>query len=256
MQAEAIKELPEEERPAALLHLLRDSVHYAYNDVLAKVAETDPDLAEWVAKNTGLDSHQTSNVPLSELFGKGYGVCRHLSVAYLYLAQKAGLEGCLMNCEQGIIKNIERSDSKEKLFKSAEIGGPVSAHTWAEVKLSDGRWVPVDPSTKLVGDSPENLEMFRQANYMAIGYGLDAEGDPSELSAEGKGFIFKPGESQSESSYHLYLKSTRPTLRFSRSGGGSAPPTNTPFSGEAKMKLKTGDAFFGMNLNLVEIETK
>jgi hypothetical protein len=159
-----------------------------------------------------------------------------------------------MNSEQGTIKNIERIDSKEKLFKSAEIGGAVSGHTWAEVKLSDGRWIPVDPSTKLVGDTPENLEMFRQANYMAIGYGLDAEGEPSELSVEGKGFVFRPGESQAESSYHLYLKSTRPTLRFSRSGGGNIPPTNTPFSGEAKMNLKTGDTFFGMKLNIVDVK--
>lgn len=254
LQAEAIKNLPEHERPAAILNLLRDNIQYAHKDVLEKVSETDPELAQWVAKNTGLNSFSTMNVPLSELVEKGYGVCRHLSVAYLYLAEKAGLEGCFMNSDSGTIKNIERTDTKEKLFKSTEIGKPVSPHSWIEIKLSNGQWIPVDPSTKLVGDSPEKLEMFRQANYLAIGYGIDIEGEPHELWAEGKGLTFKPGESRTEGAYHLFLKSTRPSYKISKGQSEIVPPTNTPFSGEGKINIITGDQFYGMKLKLVDVE--
>ena len=163
-QAEKIKRFPENERLIELLKLLRQHIHYAYKDTLEKVAWADPELAKWVSENTGLSlsSGQTTNVPLSELFEKGYGVCRHLSVAYLYLAQKAGLGGCLMTASPGVIKNVERHGSKEKLFRSYKTGEPINdAHAWVEVKLSDGRWIPVDPSTRIIGDTPEYGNLSR-----------------------------------------------------------------------------------------------
>lgn len=92
-EAETLLELPENERPARVLEILRSKMHYAYNDVIEKLSETDPDLAKWVAENTGLNASSVSNVTLSELMERGYGVCRHLATAYLWLAQKAGLKG-------------------------------------------------------------------------------------------------------------------------------------------------------------------
>lgn len=44
-----IKELPEAERPSALLALLREHTHYAYADVMEEVAKENPKVAEWVA---------------------------------------------------------------------------------------------------------------------------------------------------------------------------------------------------------------
>jgi transglutaminase-like putative cysteine protease len=75
---------------------------------------------------------------LSEFLEKGYGRCTQLSVAYLYLAQQAGIEGCFMGSDSGAIKNVLK-DENTKLFRSAEVGAPVGAHSWVELKLSDGR---------------------------------------------------------------------------------------------------------------------
>ncbi|MEK9156273.1 MAG: transglutaminase-like domain-containing protein [Patescibacteria group bacterium] len=165
-QEEALKELPEAQRPGAVLKLLRENVHYAYNDVIDAIAQTNPDLAAWVAKNTGVDSH-VFKLPLSQIIDKGYGVCRHLSVAYLWLAQKAGLEGTLLTSDYRGITNVERRDNGKQLFKSVAVGEPLIPHAWTEVRLSNGEWVPVDPSVMLVGDTEEGMQTFQEAGYNA-----------------------------------------------------------------------------------------
>jgi len=251
-EAEALRELPEEERPAKLLEILRSKVHYAYNEVVEKLSETDPDLAQWVAENTGLN-RSASSIPLSQIIEKGYGVCGHLSTAYLWLAQKAGLKGVVLNSDHRTIKNIERSDTKEKLFKSAEIGQPVSAHSWVEIKTSDGRWIPVDPSTKLVGDTEEGLEMFRSANYMASGnLGLDIEAEPRDkLSPKGSPILFAPAESSASGVWSLELKSTKPTIRI---GKENLPPTNIPYTGNGSLHIKRDESSGGPLLDMVSVE--
>ena len=252
-QAEALLELPENERPVKILEILRDKMHYAYNDVIEKLSETDPDLAKWVAENTGLNAASVSNVPLSEIVEKGYGVCRHLATAYLWLAQKAGLKGVILSSDWGVIKNIERSDTKQKLFRSAEVGKPVSAHSWVEIKTSDGRWIPVDPSTKLVGDSKEGLAMFREANYMAYGNsGLDVEAEPGDqLDTKGTPILFGPAEATASGKYCLELRSSKPTTRFRKE---NLPPTNIPYSGEGKLKIGTSEQFGGFALDIIEVK--
>lgn len=254
-KAEALLELPENERPSKVLEILMSSMHYAYNDVIDKLSETDPDLAKWVAENTGLNVSSVSDVPLSELVEKKYGVCRHLSVAYLWLAQKAGLEGVLLGSDWGMIKNIERSDTKQKLFKSVEIGKPVSAHVWVEIKTSDGQWIPVDPSTKLVGDSEEGLAMFRRANYMAYGnLSLDAE-PRDQLKPKGTPILFAPAEATASGTYCLELRSSKSTIRRLGNLLEDVPPTNIPYSGEGKLNIGTsGDQFGRFALDIVEVK--
>ncbi|MFZ2522303.1 MAG: transglutaminase-like domain-containing protein [Minisyncoccia bacterium] len=253
-QAEALLEIPENERPAKVLEILRSKMHYAYNDVLDKLSESDPDLAKWVAENTGLSSPFSHDVPLSDLVEKGYGVCRHLSVAYLWLAQKAGLKGVLLSSEYGSIKNIERTDTKQKLFRSADIGKPVSAHSWVEIKTSDGQWIPVDPSTKLVGDSEEGLAMFKEANYLAIGYGIDIDAEPGDkLGVDRTAIFFAPAEPTSSGTFCLELRSSKPTIRF---GKENLPPTNVPYSGEGKLKIEKDDNYGGFALDILEVKVE
>lgn len=262
-KAENLKDLPEEERIDALMKLFRENIHYAYNTTVDDISKTDPELAEWISTHTGVKSHAT-NVPLSEIIEKKYGVCPHLSVAYLWLAQKAGLEGVILNSDTGKLKNIKRTDNDEKLFKSVEIGEPVPAHSWVEIKLSDGRWIPVDPSTQLTGTTEEKFKMFENANYIAIGYGLDVESKQKELGIGGKAIEFKPGQARAEGSYHLSLRSIQPRIVWGKDSvtqemyQTTADPLNTPYSGLAEMQIKCeGDNFtnfYGNGLSLVSVE--
>lgn len=255
-EAEALLELPEQERPAKVLEIFRQRMHYAYDDTIEKLSETDPELARWVAKNTGLNAASFSDVPLSQVIEKGYGVCGHLATAYLWLAQKAGLRGVILSSDWGVLKNIERSDTKEKLFKSAEIGQPVSNHSWVEIKTSDGRWIPVDPSTKLVGDTEAGLAMFRDANYSAIGgLGLDLEAEPRDkldplLTTP---IVFSPAEAKASGVACLELRSTKPTTRLRKE---DIPPTNIPYSGEAKLTIGVSEQFGGFALDIVEVKSE
>ncbi len=255
-KAEELLEIPEIERPKKILEILRDKIDYAFDEAMDRLSKTDPELAKWVAENTGLNS-SAHNVPMSELLEKGYGICRHLSVAYLWLAQKAGLKGVLLNCPYGTIKNIERTDSKEKLFKSADIGQPVSAHSWVEIQTSDGKWIPIDPSTKLVGDSEESLAMFKDANYIAnANMSLEAQAEPTELWRRGGQMSFVPAEPTATTTYSLELRSARTIHRF---GKENIPPTNTPYSGDGTLNLSTetpGTKYDGLGLEIVGIKEK
>lgn len=245
-QAEALNSLPEDQRPRELLKLFRSNVHYAYNAVVSELTKTNPELAEWVSKNTGLDSSGGNQVKLSDIIDKGYGVCRHLSVGYLWLASKAGLEGTLMVSGSSGITNIQRTDNGEYLFKSADIGQEVGAHAWSELKLSNGRWIPVDPSVQLVGDTEEGLEMFRKARYEGVGNeGIDTEASPRNklfvTTSTKKGVVFMPGEATAKAEYILELGSTRPTHKIEIRKNGvkseTIPPTNEPYSGPGELKV-------------------
>lgn len=254
-KAEALLDLPEHERIAEVLDILKSEVRYAFNDVLEKVAETDPDLAKWVAENTGLNVSSVHNVPLSEIVEKGYGVCRHLAPAYLWLAQKAGLKGVILSSDTdlSVIKNIKRSDTKEKLFKSVEVGQDVAAHSWVEIKTSDGRWIPVDPSTGLVGASEEGLAMFKEANYMAYGnLGFDVEAKPGDkLRTKGTPVLFGPAEATASGKYCVELRGLKSEIRI---GKENWPPTNIPYLGEGILNIATNERSGGFYLDIIEIK--
>lgn len=178
-QARALREIPERERPRQILELLRSNVQFAYEDVMSEVAKGDPELSRWVAENTGIGSSNYKPLSLSEVVDSGYAVCRHLSVAMLALAKEAGMEGAYLTYTSPIsakvepnpkylIKNVIRKDTNQPLFKSITTGEAVwGGHAWVELRTSDGNWIPVDPSTQLVGDNPEGLETFRDANYIS-----------------------------------------------------------------------------------------
>lgn len=178
-KARALREIPERERPRKILELLKSNVGFAYDDVMAEVALDNPEIAKWVAENTGPNTSTYNKVILSEVVDYGYGACRHLSVAMLVLAKEAGMEGAYMAYSSPVaptlepnpkylIRNVTRSDNGQPLFKSSAPGDFVwSSHAWVELKTSDGDWIPVDPSTQLVGDTPEGLQTFQDANYIA-----------------------------------------------------------------------------------------
>lgn len=247
-QAESLKALPEDTRPRAAMELFRSQMHYAYNDVVAKLAETNPNTAEWIVKNTGLN-HSVSDVPLSELMENKYGICSHLAVGYLWLAQKAGLEGIIMTSNHNELRNITRSDNGEALFKSVDVGQPASAHAWVEIKLSNGRWIPVDPTTKLVGDTEEELRMFKEANYYSYIDALNFDSGQKELSPRRSRSGFKPGEPTAQVGFCLELRSTKPILRIA---GPQIPPTNEPYHGRGHILINTVEASGKLSLKIIE----
>lgn len=160
-KASKLKSLPEEERLLPLLDLIRDNIKYPLQSDIDKLKSEGAEHAQWIEDNFRKSS-MPQHIPLSEIFEKGYGICSHLSVAYLWLAQKAGLQGTF---GEGRPFNVSRVDNQEPLFKNFSLGEPVS-HMWVEIKLSDKQWVTVDPSTKLIGDTAENRKTFKNAKYV------------------------------------------------------------------------------------------
>ena len=248
-QATALKELQETERPARILEILRAKIQYANQDVLKALSKTNPDLASWVVQNTGFNV----SVPLSELVEKGYGICRHLAVAFLWLAQKAGLQGVILIANPHVIRNIVRSDTKEKLFKSFELEGQAPGHAWVEILTGDGQWIPVDPSTKLVGDSEAGLAMFKDAHYMAIGTeALDFEAEPSELlNSKVSQIQFASAEARASGFVGLELKSTMTPFSFRKKTAMES--VNTQYSGKGKLVIKVSDRSGGLKVGIIEV---
>lgn len=145
------KDLPEKELLHKILEILRKNIDYPFEKKVEEIRKNDPDLADWIDKNTPINNYPLGGVnKLSDIFEKGYGICGNMSVAFLYLAEKVDLRGIIFYGDE--IKNILRSDNNEPLFKSREVGSPAPTHSWCEIKLSNGEWVPVDPATKLIGD--------------------------------------------------------------------------------------------------------
>lgn len=61
-QAEALKVLPEIQRPSAVLELLKKNVQYATDEAIEAIAKDNPELAQWVSQNVGVKSI-VSNIP-------------------------------------------------------------------------------------------------------------------------------------------------------------------------------------------------
>ena len=238
-QAEKLVSLPERERLSKILEILRSHVDYPYENIVVEISKKDPELAQWITENVGLRSNKT-DIPLSEIFEKKYGICRHLAPAYLWLAQKAGLQGVILTCDHKTIKNIQRTDNGERLFKSAEVDQLVDGHAWVEIKLSDGVWVPVDPSTKLVGDTEESFEMFKRASYRGFAnVGIDVDSEVKELHPRGVIDPFEPGEEVVSGNFHLVLASSKPTLVIGPKTSSVKEPKNTSYRGRGILTIKT-----------------
>lgn len=201
IEAGKLKDLPDLEKPRKVMEILKKRVRYAFGDIVDELAMVNPTLADWVSKNTGLESSFVS-VNTSEIAESGYGICRHLAVMMLVLGKEAGLEGAFCTYSRvddpsDALRNVNRVDTGKPLFRGNNPGEPIpSAHAWVELKTCDGDWVPVDPSTELVGDTPEGLETFRQAKYQAqIGAYVNIEGMKGSTSYSSlECMAFLPGE--------------------------------------------------------------
>lgn len=148
-ELEHYKDLPEKEKLAKTLDILRKNIQYPYKKDIENLKITNPNLAEWVEKSNMLSSGW-SPINLSDTFEKGYGICGNLALAYLYLAEKIGLKGVILSGDE--IININRTDNNGPLFRVVDVGQRAPSHYWCEIELSNGEWMPVDPSTKLIGD--------------------------------------------------------------------------------------------------------
>lgn len=178
-EAASLREIPEREKPRKIMELLRSKVSYAYDNMIAELGKTNPSLAKWVTKN--ITDCISSPISLSEIIDSGFGVCRHLSVAMLALAKETGINGSLVSNatpdskpELGI-KNVIRRDNGESLFKTLPVGTIQSraGHIWVEFQMSNGEWIPVDPSTLLVGDTEEEMAIFSDANYRGVPHNIE-----------------------------------------------------------------------------------
>jgi len=244
-EAEQLKGLPEEERVRAVLDLLLSHLQYAYEDRVEKVRAEDPEKADWISKNVGV-KESAMDVPLSKVFENGFGVCNHLSSAYIWLADKAGLKGALLASQpgSGMLKNVLNPATGEPLFKSAAVGKPLESHAWTEIQMPDGRWLPVDPTTKLVGDTEQNMQTFRDANYKAAVMGAHTAVDVRCLNVCHSALAFEPGAPEARGEYWLNLKNNL---------NSPATPSwiEDSYSGNAKLGISvahTGQ--FGIQLSI------
>lgn len=149
-QARQLKDIPERERPRKIMELLRSNVQFAYNEVVDELAKTKPELAEWVARNTGINSSSATPLRLSEFVDAGHGVCRHLSVAMLVLADEAGMQGAYQTTAphreaKYTAHNVVRRDNGEPLFKMSKVDDPIGGHAWVEIRTSKGEGYLLTP---------------------------------------------------------------------------------------------------------------
>lgn len=249
LEAEVLVDLPELERIPAVLDLLRSRVDYPYPDTVEQLREDNAELAEWI-RDKLLPEGTGGTKKLSEVFAKGFGVCNELSVAYLWLAQKAGLSGILLRSNHDQITNVNRAGSLTPLFKATPSGEKVPAHAWVEVKTEERGWVPVDPSTRYIGDTDEKLETFTKAGYDAHLYvvGLATVDNPDALQALTTILPVPPAAD-------FVIASTKVALYGSRikiggdNNGESKPPKHQKYSGSAKVHFHDNDSHVGLKFN-------
>lgn len=263
-EAEKYKDLPESERPRKILELLRTHLHYAFPDLVEEIAKSDPELAKWIEVHTGTKADYNKPIPLSEIFEKQYCTCKHLSVAYLWLISKVGLNGVLCRCSKDPLKNILRTDTNKKLFSIGEIGESIDVgHSWTEIFTNDKGWIPADPATRLVGDDEKGIKMFEEANYLAgIDHGLQPEDWTDELIPRIYGdYELNPCEKGKTIGYFLELRKPQPILII---GPGCQskqnkeviipPPLQQPYFGNAKLIIKQC-GIFNIEIKNIQIDS-
>jgi hypothetical protein len=198
-EARELRSLPEEERPRQLMEILRSRVQYSYADTLAELDSSDTERAQAIRANNGLPLLQLSS--LRNAVKLGYANCMPLTAGMLTLGREAGLDGAFLGngLDEGPnpLKNIRRSDTQQLLFRGdSNEGAHIPAvHAWAEFKMSNGVWLPVDPSTELVGDNDTEMQIFRDADYhAAVGRSLKTELTEGVRRLSTRGLEFLPGE--------------------------------------------------------------
>lgn len=209
-EAERLRDLPEEQRLEALVDLVRSKLAYPYVEVMEEAQTRNPELTKWFEKRFGKNP-SIWKLELNEFLKKGYGDCKIMSAAYLAAAQSAGLRGICGGNPSNIpglaLKNISRPDNGRPIFKSVEVNRDLeSTHAWVEIQLSDGRWIPVDPTAKMIGIG-EMLNTFKEAGYNIPIYFAD-QGLPNEVELDRGASFFEPGEAEKD--LHLQLKPASP----------------------------------------------
>ena len=244
-KAQGLKEIPLEDRPRKVMELVREYINYAYPEDVEELRKTDSNKADFIEANLGVES-LNSLVKLSQVFENGYGVCRHLSVAALVLGKEAGLEGMYATSpiEAFGVKNILHPETKEKLFKLTELDRRTGQHAWVEFKVGED-WISVDPSTQIVADNQQELEVFQQAEYVAdFRRAVTVSNLPENLHVRNEGFAFGPGDRDSNGKLLIEPK-TFISLKESIPG--------EPFSGSLRFTVTQGeDETFA---NRIEIAT-
>lgn len=211
-EARVLTDLPEKQRQRPLLAIVGQNMKYAYPWVMEQLANDDPELAASVDEKTSLKSWPSTLLTLSEVVDLGYGICRHLSVVMLVLAKSAGLQGAHMAYQPipddptSNIINVVRKDTGKPLFLSIGAGEPFArGHTYLEILMGSGEWIPVDPTTGLIGDTEDGLATFKEANYQAnVGSVITTKGLPDSVYAiPASNLQLRPGESQRTGNYKI-----------------------------------------------------
>lgn len=245
-EAEKLAELPEEERLVALTELVRSKLKYPYPDVIEVAGAENPELKEWLEKHFG-PNLSLWKLELNDFLKNGYGDCKIMAAAYLIAAQAAKMKGIYANSGTSL-KNVIRSDTGKPVFRSVELDRDTnSAHAWVEIQLSDGRWIPVDPTTNMTGLG-EMIEIFRQAGYnVPVAFKSEV---PPDLELERDGSTFAPGESEKE--LHLKLK-IGSVMAFGK--GASTKKLKTDrFSGSVDLSLASSGESKSTNLDFGELK--
>ena len=249
--ASMLKNIPEEERVYKIMEILKENIQFAYPDTVKSLSKTNPELAEWINNKIW---GRGDAIPMSELIEKGYGICRHLSVVYLWLAQEAGLKGNILSTDafDNPIKNILRTDTNKPLFKMTSVGANAPNHAWTEIRLSSGKWIPVDPSTNLIGDTQEGLEMFNLANYKGYIFRyLNIKTEPKDDNIVGiaKGY-FEPSNPVAKSTAFVSSKINK---SFDHKGN-LKDLNNTSYEGDAKLIISSRKESCGSKVIFREID--
>jgi len=203
-EAEQLRVLPEEERLVALVELIRKKLKFPYPEVIEDVQD-DIKLKEWFEKRFYNGSFVGGDLELNEFLENGYGDCKIIAAAYLVAAQASNLKGIYAFASNNKLKNIQRPDNGESVFISSEINKYLkTGHAWVEIQLSDGRWIPVDPTTNMIG-LDKMIEVFKNAEYNVFANYND-EVLPKELRLERNESYFKPGESETKLKMSIKIK--------------------------------------------------
>ena len=228
------------------MELVRANVAYAYDEVIQNLEKSDSDSASWVRENAGMHGGKTVNA--SEIVDRGFGVCRHLAALATILAKEAGAEVSFETSvgSEGFV-NVRRRDDGQRLFKSYEEGRSFgTAHAWVEFKMSDGSWVPMDPSTKLVGDNEDEMQIFNDANYRGSIASLDVSNLPPGVKFKSEDQHFLPGEAQHSAIMNITCGRT-----ISLSSGSSIPRS---YSGPLTFQITSLPTTDGINVKIKTVE--
>jgi hypothetical protein len=216
-EAEKIQGLPEEQRLSALVTLVHGRLKYPYESAIAETTTADPQLAEWLQERFSAGARKFNRIPLNECLKKGYGDCKIMTTAYLAAAQAAKLKGIYASSGE-TIKNISRPDTGQPIFKSVEVDNDMtSGHAWAEIQLSDGRWIPVDPTTDMIGIGG-TLETFKKAGYRTV-IPFTETGLPNELRLDRGDSFFDPGEAEKDLQMQLKIGTAQGKPKIDRYTG-------------------------------------